>query len=497
MKKLALLILLLSGMNICFSQIIQDPYSGMKMELSSDKQYLTVINIKSGSPADLTSLRLGDRIFTINSKNVGEISDISDYFLKNKDISMQFEVGRFNNTKVPITIQRASIDLLPVNIVSEAELFNLAFPMQLRILSKDISIEKDKFDNLDEIVLSAGNARAYSVSSLNEYAKACYFYIKLNSEPNNEISILGDESKSLMDYKTFDFDYISKDESLLEKNLLNKLEKQLTTFGLVRNSENPEILIIINFYSGQTEQYVPPQQIISTKIQSYFNWYWGNIPVPITESKTREGYSKITYLTNINLKLLDTKEIATSKVPPVLWSASYSEVSPEKVFISDFADKVFTHLLLQFPKVVNENCKNLKEDTYTFTGIIFDKRNPLIIADVLPGSPANQAGIRKGDVILRINDRKLTEEFTNGTLTFNWQNRSDYDNALKYLFMQADLKESPTGLFRPLKLDFADYLSPEGTPLIFVVKRGGKKMEFNVIPEFKKSVFFDNTGFTL
>lgn len=82
-------------------------------------------------------------------------------------------------------------------------------------------------------------------------------------------------------------------------------------------------------------------------------------------------------------------------------------------------------------------------------------------------------------------------------MTFYWQNRTDYDNALKYLFMQADLKDSPTGLFNSLKSDYEDFQSAEGTPILFEIKRNGKKMEFGVIPEFKRAVYFENTGFTL
>lgn len=496
MRKLSLLIVLLTGMIVCYSQKIPDPFSGMEMELSNDKQYLTVVSIKAGSPADLTPLRLGDRIISINSQNIVAVSDWSGYFRNNKDNSMQLIVERFNEFKIPINIQRASIDLLPGNIVSESELFNITFPMQIRILSKDISMEKDKFDNLEEIIQSTGNARAYSTSSFQS-TKTCFYNMKLSSETYSEISILGDESKSLMEYETFDFDYISENESLLEKNLLNKLEKQLTGLGLIRNASNPDILIIINFYSGQKEQYVPPQQIISTKIQSYFNWYWGYIPVPVTESNTKAGYTKVSYLTNINLKLLDAREIPTSKVPPVIWSASYSVVSPEKAFISDYAEKVFSNLLLQFPKVVNENCKNLKENLFTYTGIIYNKRNLPIIADVLPGSPAYQAGLRKGDIILKIGDRKLNEEIASNTLTIYWKNRSDYDNALKYLFMHTDLKSSPTGIFPSLESEYEDYMSPEDTPVLFEVKRKGKKMVFEVIPEFKRAVYYGNVGFTL
>jgi hypothetical protein len=262
---------MLSGMQVCFSQIIQDPYSGIKMELSNDKQYLTITYIKTGSPADLAPLRLGDRLFTINSQNVGTIPDCQESFRNNKDNSMQFAVERFNGLKFAVTIQRASIDLFPLHIVSEAELFNITYPTQVRVLSTDISSEKDKFENLDEIIQSTGNARAYAVGKSTDNLKTCYYHPKLNSETYREISILGDESKNLMDFKTFDFDYISADESLLEKNLLNKLENYLTGLGLIRNTVNPDILIIINFYSGQKEQYVPPQQIISTKIQSHFN----------------------------------------------------------------------------------------------------------------------------------------------------------------------------------------------------------------------------------
>lgn len=497
MKKLHLVIAVICSINICNSQVIQDPYSGLKLELSNDQQYLTIVYIKAGSPADHAPLQLGDRILSINSQNVEEITDLSEFFRNNKENSVQLKIGRFNEKVIPITVQRASIDLFPGNIVTETELFNISYPIQIRVLSKDISTEKESYEKAEDIIQSTGNARAYSVTNSGESIKNCYYNIKLNSETYNETSILGDESKNLMDFKTFDFDYTSQDESILEKNLLNKLEKHLIRRGLVRSALNPDILIIISFYSGKKEQYVPPQQIISTKIQSYFNWYWGYIPVPVTESKTKEGYTKVSYLTNINLKLLDANEIATSKVPPVLWSASFSEISPEKLFISDYADKVFSYLLLQFPKVINENCKNLKEGTYTYTGIIYDKLHPAIIADVLPGSPASQAGVRKGDVITRISDRKLPEEFVRETITFYWQNRSDYDNALKYLFMQADLKQSPTGLFRALNGDYEDFHSPEGKSVVFQIKRNGKKMEFEVVPEFKKAVFYENIGFTL
>jgi hypothetical protein len=253
-------------------------------------------------------------------------------------------------------------------------------------------------------------------------------------------------------------------------------------------------LIFISFYSGQKDQFIPPQQIVSTRVQSYFNWYWGYIPVPITETKIKEGYTKSTYLTNINIKFLDYKEIKNSNVPPVIWSSSYSEISGAKTFLSDCSKEIFNYMLLQYPFVVNENSENFFKNVYTYTGVIYDSDNLPVIADVVPESPAYNAGLKKGDEILKINDRKIDENLSN---SIQWRNRGHFKNALRYLFINSDFKNDNLSIFAPLKSEYEDYKNFNDKSIIFDIKRNGKKISISVKPEFKKVIFFDKSGFII
>lgn len=483
----------------CQAQKIQDVYSGIEMELSSDKKSLIVTYIRTGSPADISSLLLGDRIIKINGQAISEISDFSAYLRSTENLPFQIEVKRIGDDIYSINLFRASINLFSTNVITEAELFGLVDPVQNKSYSTTNESDEEIFNELENKILSSDNPKAYSIDNSRVFYNVTY-YLKRNIDNSNQVTILRDYNYNILNYKTYDFEFLSKEDPLTEKSLLYEFEGYLQKFGLKRDSENPDILIIINFYSGQKEQYVPPQQIISTKIQSYFNWYWGYIPVPVTESKSKEGYTKTTYLTNISLKFLDFKTISTSKTPPVIWSATYSEVSPTKTFLTDRANDIYSCLIYQFPIVIQENCEDLSENTYAYTGIIYDKNNLGIIADVIPGSPASQSGIIKGDEILNINERKLPETFLSDKLMISWGRytytaRVSTENALTYLYNNAKFKDADPTLFKPLKEENEKYLSNDKISL--KIKRNGKKMDFEVTPQYKSIIFYKNTGFTI
>jgi hypothetical protein len=228
-------------------------------------------------------------------------------------------------------------------------------------------------------------------------------------------------------------------------------------------------LILINYYSGQKEQYIPPQQIITTKVYDYYNWYWGNIPVPVTQSNTKAGYTETYYLNNINLKFLDTKELTNSKVPPIIWSASYSEVTKNKTFLTDISEDIFKILLLQYPKVNNGNSENIQILTFTYTGIIWgaqDKKGNAEVKDIIPGSPAEKAGIQKGDII-------------------NWENG---DNDSRYMFYGSSVRNPDSRLLKPLPWN-KKYYSGQIT---FDLKRKGEKIKITVNAEQKRIILFED-----
>ncbi len=499
MKKSEVFIwLFLLCVNLGFSQeIISDKYSGMKMELSAAKNYLSISYIKTGSPADMIPVRSGDRIYMINDKNVMDIPDISNYFENNKNNSIKISVGRAAEETKSYNLPRVAIDLFSKRYVAEGQLYSILTPYQMVGFRSDISSEKEKYDDLESIVQSSENPQAYSIVDPNYFTRWCYYSLKLNVSKSRQITTLADPEKGIAKFRTYDFEYTSESDPLMEKTLLNDLGKQLNQFGLKREAANPDILILISFYSGQTDQFIPPQQIVSTKIKDYFNWYWGYIPVPITESKTKAGYTKSNFLTNINIKFFDAKEITTSKTPPLIWSSSYSEVAPVKTFLSDCSKEIFEYLLLQFPVVIKENCNNLTVNTYTYTGVIYDKDNLAIVADVIPGSPAFLSGVRSGDEILRINERKNEEKITNDDLSFQWRTRSDFFNAFRYIFINSNFNNGNPTLFQSLQSDFDGYKNSSDKPIVFEIRRDKKKMTISVNPEFKKVIFFEDEGFTI
>ncbi|MBE0679983.1 MAG: PDZ domain-containing protein [Bacteroidales bacterium] len=501
MKTLFLLLVCLLSITAGFSQVgkIQDPFSGTEMVLSNDKEYLVITSVKPGSPADIGKLRMGYRICEINGTKVSEISDPDAFFRTSANMPLRMEVKKIGDESFFVDLQRTSSDLLSPEVLTEAELYGLADPVQDRNYSTSDAGAKDIINEVENKILSSPNPNAYTLRKTDAISFLQY-HLKRDIDNSNRVTILRDYNYNIYDYMTYDFEFLSQDDPLTEKTLLFKLEGYLQDYGLKRDAENPDILILISFYSGQQEQYVPPQQIISTKIHSYFNWYWGYVPVPVTESKTREGYTKTTYLTNISLKFLDFENISVSKTPPVIWSASYSEVSPGKKFITDYADEIYKYIMCQFPVVIQENSEDMGGNNYTYTGLIYNRNNPVIIYDVIPGSPAFQAGLRKGDEILAVNGRKLPESIPSEKFIIAW-GRYGFSgpvitqNAWRYLFSRATFRDADPTLFKPLKDANEDYQSKE--PLSFELKRGGRKIKSGVDPQYRKIVFFDDKGVSI
>ena len=234
------------------------------------------------------------------------------------------------------------------------------------------------------------------------------------------VRIYKDPEQSLAAFKTFDFDYTSKDNPLLEKELFHQLEKVLQARGLPRDKENPQILITMNFFAGKKEQYVPPTTITSTKVQNVWNTGmigWNvigyNTPVPVTSSETTPGYTVVSYYCNVRLNFLDrAKLVGTPKpeAPPLLWigESDYEGAEPD---IRGIAPVMFGELMGEFPDLSNKGSRRqLRCFRFGGLGLEFDPTDWRAIRYVEPGSVAAENGIKPGDTLLEIN----------GENAFNW-----------------------------------------------------------------------------
>jgi|GEM_PF-700270 hypothetical protein len=476
---------------VCFSQpeVEMDPCTGIQMKLDLDKSFLEVTHFGIGTPADISGVKVGDKIFKIQGQAVSELPDPTGFMKNVTDSWLKLGIHRIGNAELlEMDVPRVSIDLNSDQYRTEGYMFkSIDLRQKVSVTPDNYDLEKKKSE-VTEIVNSTPNPAMYEVYDVFG-GVGCDYRINADSKRDAIITMLSDDMRDMTKYLTFDFDFISTDDPLMEKKLASILEAQLISLGLKRSQDNPDLLIILSFYSGQKDQYVPPQQIISTKIKSVFNWYWGYIPVPVTESKTQGGYTQMTYLSNINLKILDAKEIETSKTPPLVWSGSISQVSPEKIFLTDQAYEFFSMTMSQFPIVWQQNADNYAYNHYAYTGVIYDLENPEIIADVIPGSPAAKAGIKKGDKILNINGK---------TPTFNGiPQLGSWASAFAYIFVFTKFKNGVASLFPNVSGEFSKYKQNGSVIVNFDIKQNGKKTSLGIKPEDKKVIYFDREGTTI
>ena len=487
MKKLGFFILALLVCGVGFSQsgYIVDGKSGIKARMDPSGKYLSVINCRTGSPADISGIGYGDRIYRINGNEVVVMSSAAG-FLKNltdKRIGLDL-IKRGSSDMINISFQRLNIDMESIKCYTEAELF------RTQALSQRRRTDSLGMDMVIKNMRTQPTGYSYSA---NRYGN--YFY--MNYHPvrdlvnNSTISALKDLSRDLSTFQTFDFDYSSKDDPLLERNLFSLLEAELRAAGMRRDQENPDLLIIINFYSGAQNQYIPPQQIVSTKIKSVFNWYWGNIPVPVTETKVKEGYNITSYLTNISLKFLAAREIETSKTPPVVWSGSISKSSRGQSFLNEVGAEYFRVLMSQYPEVWKENAKSYLISKYAYTGIIYRAGDEIVVADVTPDSPSDRAGLQSGDVISDI--EMVGQNGARDNSSFYSKKQLIAPKSF-YIYGFTKFNNSFKGYFEPIEDLFANFDFSSGAKILIKVKRGKTKLEFELIPEMKEVLFLDDVG---
>jgi membrane-associated protease RseP (regulator of RpoE activity) len=430
MKNLFLVILaFLLNITVCVSQEEGSSTGGIgcMLQVSSDNQFIKVNRVFQGSPADIAGLKAGDHIIGIDGVSVREIKNPINHIKGTPGTYVKIAIGRYGRAgTLELNIPRISVPLSDgSNYITEGELTT-------RIYTNDYSEHR-------QMVQSS-------------------------------MAVLDDDDINIFNYRSYDFEYTSAQDPLLEKELFKKLADQLTSRGLRRSQNNPDILIVMSFYSGSKEHYNPPQQIISTRISTAFDWYWGFVPVPITETTTQNGYTEVTYLYTISMKFLDAHKIGQSKLPPVIWSGSVSQASKVKNNLVDKCGDMFALLLYQFPTVWIPNSEYYLLLHYSFTGIIYDLNNMRTVADVIPGSPAAVAGIQKGDEILNIFSSKIPDKYSDaGPAQWTYLLHGN-NNGLRYLFIMSNLKYKP-------------YLQKDLKTVSFVIKHKGERMKVSVTPQ--------------
>jgi hypothetical protein len=191
------------------------------------------------------------------------------------------------------------------------------------------------------------------------------------------VRVYADPDKKPGEHPTFAFEYRSKDDPLLEKELFRQLQAAMEARGLKRQEPDAQIVVRLDF-----------------------------------TVKPADGNQVLRYL---QMNFLDRAELKSGKelpVPPVIWKGEAASVGQESD-IRSVAPFMFREVLREFPTRSGRGeqravyCSNVGD-----TGIDVDRRDWHVIRAVRPGSPAALAGVTAGDWLDKIDDATVSWRMT-------------------------------------------------------------------------------------
>lgn len=313
--------------------------------------YNAILGVMPFSPADQSGLKPFDLILSINGIKIDENENSLNLFSKPM---AEFEILRLGNIRKIIKVN--GIVVSTNNFISEAEWATIG--------------------------MNEGQYSLYSTSRT------------LDIDP---IQVFSDPEAPLYQYSKYDFDF-SDFNTLQQKEIASYLEPILVQKGLKRDKGNPEIIIIIDFYSDRRDQYVPPTQRIVTRYKYGFEIGSGWGTRQYVESQKSGDYTKTEFLTTITITMLDAQKMAAEQNKSAnIWAANYETLSTMKVDIKAFTDAIGRAMLNCFPI---KNIGIMDVSYYWGIGLLYDNDREGLVVGVIPGSPAAQAGIRVGDELI-------------------------------------------------------------------------------------------------
>jgi hypothetical protein len=329
------------------------------------------------------------------------------------------------------------------------------------------------------------------------------------------ISIMSDPEVDFFAYSTFDFEF-TDNNALQQKEIASEIEGILDrSTSLARDRENPDILVFIEYYSDRSERYVPPAQELRTRYNTRYNFYTKRYEtLQYMETQTSRGYTETAYFTKLTISMADAKKMREGTASQsAIWQAEYGVSSGTKPDHKKFGKEIGFAMLAGFPFVPNR----IDYSEYWFTGILYDGHTAGKVAGVIPGSPADKAGIEAGYVIQKCSYDKndifkksfaaLLEKHRERDMyycdyeIFDFTRRcglrlGQYDNGFKNgtssPFLNTYMSTYKAVLRYGPRLEYVsrdvDY---DKKPLVFTVKDGKRQtLKMTVRPEKKSYYFF-------
>lgn len=448
----------------------QEPQScrlGFSYEFSNNKNWgkdkPVIMKVYPNSPAEKAGLKQNDIIERINGARIEEISpDDVDSLISDPEVrEVRLTIHNFSSNNREVTLEKECTSALSLGEEQLATAFSM-----------------------------------YSVESTHDRLFICPFMTKTT-----------DAAVDFSQFTTFDFtDTDDHTISKIESVINNVLKTELSKKGLRQQSIKPDFTIQTyykfnknpNFKkkSRETAEQSPTFRYDITRDRvTKFPFYDANTPE-----------SEAEYILQFGIRFIDQRYVRGR----VLWECEANELMSSPYAIDEYASIHIPLMCMQFPYVKYERNAQfiLTKKSHNYTGIRYSIYELNKVVDVDYGSPASKAGIQRGDIIDRINGKRMdhtADEFTaayrqfiTNTLKYRdsgtrFTNANGFPNCMfwdKFKYPQiAKIFETDKYMtaFSYLYF-FAPYVNPEGTGAnvcILHLRRGTEKLEYIIRPELR------------
>lgn len=161
-----------------------------------------------------------------------------------------------------------------------------------------------------------------------------------------------DPDRDLAKVKTFAFDRFGQQNYLLAKELARQFTGMLTERGYKVVEENPEVLIVLDFFVGRRDQYRPPNVLqVGLTGQSWpigpAGWASGSGPTVVVPNQDNPVHLRVIRVYFLDYSLLRSGQALPQ--PPLMWAAE-AESEGSTGDLREIAPAMLMQLLGEFPR---------------------------------------------------------------------------------------------------------------------------------------------------
>lgn len=308
-------------------------------------------------------------------------------------------------------------------------------------------------------------------------------------------------------YRTYDFAPSDENSRMFDERINSIFNRVLSQFGLKRDTQDPDF-IIQTYYSYQNNPIFKTNSPTRGTYPATWRFDTRNsrmVKIPVYDPALPVKVDDVMYHLEFGYRFYDRKFTEPGK-PMLVFESEVKEQLSDNYSLLDYLEMNLPLILRKFPNSGNPEkaTYHIKHLRYNYTGISYNLNDLKTVVAVDAGSPAALAGIRPGDIVLKVQNhsfnhdiKSLTESYrrfiaetmkyrdsatkytdANGFQNAMYWDITHYNNVAKEINDKKRYKSGFSYLF-----NFNQYIDWNTPGIInFEVERDRERLEFEVKP---------------